>query len=99
MQVWAGLRGAVGLSLSLFVLLDNSIEDLRYRTLSFFFMGMMVSGVSNLLHLPDAPDSDTVMNMTIANTLGAPSYLACTGGCRCQTLLLALVSHALLHQS
>lgn len=39
--VWAGLRGAVGLSLSLFVLLDNSIEDLRYRTLSFFFMGMM----------------------------------------------------------
>jgi NhaP-type Na+/H+ and K+/H+ antiporter len=45
-QVWAGLRGAVGLSLSLFVLLDNSIEDLRYRTLSFFFMGMMVSGAS-----------------------------------------------------
>jgi NhaP-type Na+/H+ and K+/H+ antiporter len=43
MQVWAGLRGAVGLSLSLFVLLDNTIEDLRSRTLSFFFMGMMVS--------------------------------------------------------
>jgi NhaP-type Na+/H+ and K+/H+ antiporter len=42
-QVWAGLRGAVGLSLSLFVLLDNTIEDLRYRTLSFFFMGMMVT--------------------------------------------------------
>lgn len=44
-QVWAGLRGAVGLSLGLFLLLDNSIEDLRYRTLSFFFIGMMVRKV------------------------------------------------------
>lgn len=51
MQVWAGLRGAVGLSLSLFVLLDNQIEDLRYRTLSFFFMGMMVSSLR--AQLPD----------------------------------------------
>ena len=42
--MWAGLRGAVGLSLSLYVLLDNSIEDLRYRTLTFFFVGMMVRG-------------------------------------------------------
>ena len=35
----SGLRGAVGLSLSLFVLLDNQIADVRYRTLSLFFMG------------------------------------------------------------
>ena len=36
----SGLRGAVGLSLSLFVLLDQKISDSRYRTLSFFFMGI-----------------------------------------------------------
>ena len=36
----SGLRGAVGLSLSLFVLLDQQISDSRYRTLSFFFMGI-----------------------------------------------------------
>ena len=36
----SGLRGAVGLSLSLFVLLDEKISDSRYRTLSFFFMGI-----------------------------------------------------------
>ena len=37
----SGLRGAVGLSLSLFVLLDEKISDSRYRTLSFFFMGIV----------------------------------------------------------
>ena len=37
----SGLRGAVGLSLSLFVLLDEKISDSRYRTLSFFFMGII----------------------------------------------------------
>ena len=37
----SGLRGAVGLSLSLFVLLDQKIADSRYRTLSFFFMGIV----------------------------------------------------------
>lgn len=37
----AGLRGAVGLSLSLFVLLDQKIADTRFRTLSFFFMGII----------------------------------------------------------
>jgi hypothetical protein len=31
----------VGLSLSLFVLLDQKISDTRYRTLSFFFMGII----------------------------------------------------------
>ena len=36
----SGLRGAVGLSLSLFVLLDDQIADRRYRTLSLFFMGI-----------------------------------------------------------
>ena len=36
---WSGLRGAVGLSLALFILLDANISDLRYRTLTFFHMG------------------------------------------------------------
>ena len=36
---WSGLRGAVGLSLALFILLDGNISDLRYRTLTFFHMG------------------------------------------------------------
>jgi NhaP-type Na+/H+ and K+/H+ antiporter len=36
---WSGLRGAVGLSLSLFVLLDGQISDTRFRTLAFFHMG------------------------------------------------------------
>ena len=39
--VWSGLRGAVGLALSLFLLLDDLIPSLRYRTLCFFFMGMI----------------------------------------------------------
>ena len=49
---WSGLRGAVGLSLALFVLLDDSIADEQFRSLSFFFMGViafltvMVQGVS-----------------------------------------------------
>ncbi|KAK9908624.1 hypothetical protein WJX75_000582 [Coccomyxa subellipsoidea] len=38
---WSGLRGAVGLSLSLFVLLDQKISDGRFRTLSFFHMGVV----------------------------------------------------------
>lgn len=38
--LWSGLRGAVGLALSLYLLLDDLITDLRYRTLCFFFMGM-----------------------------------------------------------
>jgi len=38
---WSGLRGAVGLALSLYLLLDDLILDLRYRTVSFLFMGMM----------------------------------------------------------
>eukprot|EP00884_Botryococcus_braunii_P017513 jgi/Botrbrau1/4445/Bobra.0348s0033.1 len=36
---WSGLRGAVGLSLSLFVLLDGKISDVRFRTQAFFHMG------------------------------------------------------------
>lgn len=35
----SGLRGAVGLSLSLFVLLDRQISDTRFRSLAVFFMG------------------------------------------------------------
>ncbi len=37
----SGLRGAVGLSLSLFVLLDQKISDDRFRTLAFFHMGVV----------------------------------------------------------
>jgi len=36
---WSGLRGAVGLALSLFVLLDTRIANEQFRVLSFFFMG------------------------------------------------------------
>lgn len=36
---WAGLRGAVGLSLALFVQLDTKIENAQYRFLTFFMMG------------------------------------------------------------
>ena len=36
---WSGLRGAVGLSLALFILLDDQIADEKYRTLTFFNMG------------------------------------------------------------
>lgn len=36
---WSGLRGAVGLSLALFILLDDQIADRRFRTLTFFHMG------------------------------------------------------------
>ena len=38
---WSGLRGAVGLALSLYLLLDDLIPDIRYRTVSFLFMGLM----------------------------------------------------------
>ena len=36
---WSGLRGAVGLSLALFILLDDAISDEKFRTLTFFYMG------------------------------------------------------------
>ena len=35
----SGLRGAVGLSLSLFVYLDTSISNEQFRVLTFFYMG------------------------------------------------------------
>ena len=43
MTCWhrSGLRGAVGLALSLFVFLDDSIADRRFRVLTFFYMGAM----------------------------------------------------------
>lgn len=41
--VWAGLRGAVGLALSLFVLFDNQIQDRAFRLLAFFFMGLIAA--------------------------------------------------------
>ncbi|KAK9791813.1 hypothetical protein WJX73_006506 [Symbiochloris irregularis] len=36
---WAGLRGAVGLSLALIVYLDTDIGDARFSILTFFYMG------------------------------------------------------------
>lgn len=35
----SGLRGAVGLALSLFVFLDEAIADERFRVLTFFYIG------------------------------------------------------------
>lgn len=75
MQVWAGLRGAVGLSLSLFVLLDNTIEDLRYRTLSFFFMGMMVSAALCPFYFGTAPQSATPFLFSQPCVANAPHHL------------------------
>ena len=42
-MVWAGLRGAVGLALSLFVLFDGQISDRSFRLLAFFFMGLIAA--------------------------------------------------------
>ena len=42
-MVWAGLRGAVGLALSLFVLFDGQISDKSFRLLAFFFMGLIAA--------------------------------------------------------
>ncbi len=42
-MVWAGLRGAVGLALSLFVLFDGQISDESFRLLAFFFMGLIAA--------------------------------------------------------
>ena len=42
-MVWAGLRGAVGLALSLFVLFDGQISDTSFRLLAFFFMGLIAA--------------------------------------------------------
>ena len=36
---WSGLRGAVGISLALFILLDDQISDQSFGTLTFFHMG------------------------------------------------------------
>lgn len=41
--VWAGLRGAVGLALSLFVLFDGQISDRSFRLLVFFFVGIIAA--------------------------------------------------------
>ncbi len=42
-MVWAGLRGAVGLALSLFVLFDGQISDKSFRLLAFFFLGLIAA--------------------------------------------------------
>lgn len=39
-MVWSGLRGAVGLALSLFVLFNTSITDIHFRVLVFFMVSM-----------------------------------------------------------
>ncbi len=48
---WSGLRGAVGLALSLYLLLDDLILDLRYRTVAFLFMGLMAVRVHSTVSL------------------------------------------------
>ncbi|KAK9814099.1 hypothetical protein WJX72_000644 [[Myrmecia] bisecta] len=42
-MVWSGVRGAVGLVLALFLLLDQKISDREFRVLSFFFVGCMAA--------------------------------------------------------
>lgn len=42
-MVWAGLRGAVGLALSMFLLFDGRVSDRSFRLLAFFFMGMIAA--------------------------------------------------------
>ena len=49
---WSGLRGAVGLALSLYLLRDDLITDIRYRTLCFFFMGMIAVRASGGSPMP-----------------------------------------------
>lgn len=41
--VWAGLRGAVGLALSMFLLFDGEVSDRSFRLLAFFFTGMIAA--------------------------------------------------------
>jgi hypothetical protein len=41
LQAWGGLRGAVGLAMSLFILLDPLIVNGQYKALCVFFMGWM----------------------------------------------------------
>ena len=47
-MVWAGLRGAVGLSLALFILFDGSISDKQFRVRQFFFVGF-IAGLTILI--------------------------------------------------
>lgn len=42
-MVWAGLRGAVGLALALYILLDAEIADTAFRVRAFFFMGLIAA--------------------------------------------------------
>ena len=42
-MVWAGLRGAVGLALSMFLLFEGRVSDRSFRLLAFFFMGMIAA--------------------------------------------------------
>ncbi|MGV2390185.1 MAG UNVERIFIED_CONTAM: hypothetical protein LVR29_23800 [Microcystis novacekii LVE1205-3] len=54
-MVWAGLRGAVGVTMSLFIFLDELILDERYKYLCLFFMALMafitvlVNGITKLV--------------------------------------------------
>jgi NhaP-type Na+/H+ or K+/H+ antiporter len=40
-MVWAGLRGAVGVAMSLFIFLDPLIKDEAYKVRCLFFMALM----------------------------------------------------------
>lgn len=70
----SGLRGAVGLSLSLFVLLDQKISDSRYRTLSFFFMGI----IAFLTTLIQGTSMGPILQVSL--TLWAPGIAAAQRG-------------------
>ncbi len=41
MFVWAGLRGAVGMTIALFILLDAKIGDAAFKAHCVFYMGTM----------------------------------------------------------
>ena len=41
-MTWAGLRGAVGMCMALFILLDPRIPDPAYKTQCIFYMAVMV---------------------------------------------------------
>lgn len=42
MTAWSGLRGYVGLTLSLYILADVTIRDEAYRYLAFFYTAAIV---------------------------------------------------------
>lgn len=67
---WGGLRGAVGLALALFVSLDNQIADVRFTTLTFFYIAAIVL----LTLLIQGTTTPLLLQVCICAT---PGHLAC----------------------